>query len=57
MQLKKSNLEINTNNTVDSGIKSMPTGFSTFQEDPLTSHYKSASSVTTPSNKNNKQMT
>ena len=57
MQLKKSNLDINTNNPIESGIKSMPTGFPTFQEDPLASHYKSASTVTTPSNKNLKQMT
>jgi hypothetical protein len=57
MQPKKSNIEINNNNLVEPGIKSMPSGFSNFHEDPLASHYKSASTVTTSSNKNLKQMT
>lgn len=52
MQPKKPNLEINTTNTVDPGLKSMPTGFTTFQDDPLAAQYKSVSAVTSPSNKN-----
>jgi hypothetical protein len=31
MQPKRPNLEINTANTVDTTVKTMPTGFSTFQ--------------------------
>jgi hypothetical protein len=52
MQPKRPNLEINTANTVDTTVKTMPTGFSTFQEDPIAAHSKSVSTVTSPSNKN-----
>ena len=52
MQGKKPNLEINTNSQIDPGCNSMPTGFSNMNEDSLAAHYKSVSTVTSPTNKN-----
>lgn len=52
LQGKKPILEINTNSPTEPILKTNSSGFSTLQEDPLMSHYKSVSTVTSPTNKN-----